>query len=51
MTFEVERAASGFYMKHGFLAAILADRDGQGYVRHIGDGRRVIERATVRRTP
>lgn len=39
--YEVERDVSEFYMKRGFLAAILADREGRGYVRHIGWGRRV----------
>jgi hypothetical protein len=38
---EVERELSEVYLKLGFLAAILADRDGKGYVRHIGWGRRV----------
>jgi hypothetical protein len=38
---EVERDLSELYLKHGFLAAILADADGKGYVRHIGWGRRV----------
>jgi glycosyltransferase involved in cell wall biosynthesis len=40
----VEREVSEFYLKHGFLAAILADNDGQGYARHIGWGRRVASR-------
>ncbi len=40
-SYEVEREASDFYMKQGFLAAILADNGGKGYVRHIGWGRRV----------
>ncbi len=40
-SYEVEREASEFYLKHGFLAAILADNDGKGYVKHIGWGRRV----------
>jgi hypothetical protein len=44
-SYEVERQASEFYMNHGFLAAILADEDGKGYVRHIGWGRRVGEPA------
>lgn len=39
--YEVEREASAFYLKHGLLAAILADNDGAGYVRHLGWGRRV----------
>jgi hypothetical protein len=41
--YEVEREASEFYMKRGFLAAILTDQAGRGYVRHIGWGRRVGE--------
>jgi len=39
--YDVERDVGEFYMKRGFIAAILADRDSQGYVRHIGWGRRV----------
>ena len=42
-SFEVERRASVFYERMGFVAAILADNDGQGYVRHIGWGRHVGE--------
>jgi hypothetical protein len=42
-SYEVERDASEFYMKRGFVAAILADNDGNGYVQHIGWGRRVGE--------
>jgi hypothetical protein len=38
---EVERELSDVYFKRGFFAAILADADGKGYVRHIGWGRRV----------
>jgi len=38
---QVERELSEVYLKQGFLAAILADQDGKGYVRHIGWGRRV----------
>ena len=38
---EVERALSEVYLKRGLLAAILADGDGRGYVRHLGWGRRV----------
>ncbi|MEO8622968.1 MAG: hypothetical protein ABI625_17980, partial [bacterium] len=41
--YEIEREASAFYRQHGFLAAILADREGTGYVRHLGWGRRVAE--------
>ena len=44
-SYEVERAASEFYRERGFLAAILADDGGKGYVRHIGWGRRVGEPA------
>ncbi len=39
--FEVERFASEVYRRHGMLAAILSDNHGQGYVRHLGWGRRV----------
>jgi hypothetical protein len=42
-SWEVERAASQFYFECGFLVAILADRGGAGYVRHLGWGRRVGE--------
>jgi len=42
-SWEIERVASEFYVRRGFLAATLADRDGRGYVRHIGWGRRVGE--------
>jgi hypothetical protein len=41
--YEVEREVAAFYWKRGLLAAILADNDGKGYVRHIGWGRRVSE--------
>jgi hypothetical protein len=40
---EIEREVSEFYVKHGFLAAILTDNESSGYVRHIGWGRRVGE--------
>ena len=40
-SWEVERELSEVYLKRGFLAAILADDGGNGYVRHIGWGRRV----------
>jgi hypothetical protein len=40
-SYEVERDASAFYFELGFVAAILADNDGLGYVRHLGWGRRV----------
>jgi hypothetical protein len=40
-TWEVESAASEFYQKRAFFAAILADNNGMGYVRHLGGGRRV----------
>ena len=50
-TWRVESDASSFYQRHGFYAAILADNGGNGYVRHIGGGRRVprdyIGRATI----
>lgn len=42
-SYEVEREASAFYWERGFFAAILADGAGQGFVRHIGWGRRVGE--------
>ena len=38
---EIESALSEVYLRHGFLAAILADADGKGYVRHLGWHRRV----------
>lgn len=40
---EIERKASEFYVRLGFLVAILTGNDGQGYVRHLGWGRRVAE--------
>lgn len=40
-TWRVESEASKFYKHSGFLAAILADNSGDGYVRHIGKERRV----------
>jgi hypothetical protein len=45
-SWEVERAASEFYFHEGFLVAILADRNGEGYVRHLGWGRRVADTDT-----
>jgi hypothetical protein len=42
-SWEIEREVSEFYAKHGFFAAILADQQGSGYIRHIGWGRRVGE--------
>ena len=45
-TWQVESSASEFYQKRGFFAAILADNNGRGYVRHLGGGRRV-PRVTV----
>ena len=44
--FEIERAASEFYRRQGFLAAILADNHGCGYCKHIGWGRRLGEPVT-----
>jgi FkbM family methyltransferase len=41
--YEVEMAAAEFFRQRGFFAAILADEKGKGYVRHIGDGRHVLE--------
>jgi hypothetical protein len=38
---EVERAASAFYVERGLLAAILADNGGKGYVHHTGWDQRV----------
>ena len=43
--FEIEREVSEIFLKRGLLAAILADNDGRGYVKHIGWGRRVEEPA------
>jgi len=40
-TWEVESNASEFYRKRGLFAAILADNDGRGYLRHLGADRRV----------
>lgn len=40
-TWQIESDVSAFYQRHGFFAAILADNGGNGYVRHIGEGRRV----------
>lgn len=42
-SYEVEREAGIFYQRRGLFAAILADNDGKGYVRHLGWGRRVRE--------
>jgi hypothetical protein len=33
----------------GFYAVILADDGGKGYVRHLGFGRRVVDRGAVSR--
>ncbi|SDB54187.1 glycosyltransferase [Bauldia litoralis] len=41
LAYETERDLSAFYLDRGLLAAILADNDGMGYVRHIGSGRRI----------
>jgi len=43
LPWQVEREASEFYQKHGFFAAILADNNGLGYVRHLGEDRHVPE--------
>lgn len=40
-TWQIESEASAFYQRMGLFAAILADDDGNGYVRHIGGDRRV----------
>jgi len=42
----LESEISEFYRRRGFVAAILADYDGNGYVRHLGWGRRVSESVT-----
>jgi hypothetical protein len=38
---------STLFKELGFHAVILADNDGKGYVRHLGFGRRVVDRAFV----
>jgi len=38
---------SALYQELGLYAAILSDDEGTGYVRHLGFGRRVVDRATV----
>ncbi|MGI8928776.1 MAG: glycosyltransferase [Candidatus Limnocylindrales bacterium] len=38
---QVERLAATFYFERGLLAAILADNEGRGYVRHTGGSRQV----------
>jgi peptidoglycan/xylan/chitin deacetylase (PgdA/CDA1 family) len=38
---EPEFSLSETYRQLGFYAVILADNDGRGYVRHIGEGRRI----------
>ena len=43
LPWEIEREASLFYRKHDFVAAILAEDCGPGYVRHLGDDRHVPE--------
>jgi len=43
LAWEVERDAAAFYQQRGFFAAILADNDGRGYVRHLGGDRHVNE--------
>lgn len=40
---DVESAIGTFYRDRGFVAAILADGAGEGYVRHIGEDRHVPE--------
>jgi hypothetical protein len=40
-SWQVESQASAFYQQRGFFAAILADNEGRGYVRHTGWGRRI----------
>lgn len=39
---EAEMAIGQFYRNQGYFSAILCDHGGRGYVRHIGDGRRVL---------
>ena len=43
LPWQIERDASAFYRKHDFVAAILAEDCGPGYVRHLGDDRHVPE--------
>lgn len=38
---EVENEIGQYYMSRGYFAAIIADNDGAGYVKHIGSDRRV----------
>jgi glycosyltransferase involved in cell wall biosynthesis len=40
---------SALYKEMGFYAVILADDGGKGYVRHLGFGRRVVDRGAVSR--
>jgi len=47
--YDVEREAGAFYQRRGLFAAILADNHAQGYVRHLGWGRRVPEPAPTSR--
>lgn len=49
--FEVEMAAAEFYRRQGLYAAILADENGRGYVRHIGQGRHVLEPLNAAHAP
>lgn len=44
-----ESALSTLYRRRDFYAAILSDSDGAGYVRHIGEGRRVPPAGTLPR--
>jgi 2-desacetyl-2-hydroxyethyl bacteriochlorophyllide A dehydrogenase len=48
-SYDVEREVAAEYARKGLLAAILADNDGRGYVRHTGGGRRVDDRPPVAR--
>lgn len=43
LPWQIEREASVFYRNHGFVAAILAEDCGPGYIRHLGDDRHVPE--------
>jgi hypothetical protein len=40
-SWQVESDAGGFYQQRGFCAAILADNEGRGYVRHTGFARQI----------
>ena len=46
---QVEAALDEYYRQRGFIAAILGDDEGRGYVRHTGEGRHVKEPLPLRR--